>query len=399
MGVFERHGGPLLRTAISVYSPAERADLREIKDVNDIEGRLVAHEFVSPDNHQIKLASELNDLQMLESSDGQTFSALWLNRDSENASAPKPLLLMGNGFLASVGDTDSKYRAYHLAREFPEYQIITFDQPGHGFSSPFTEKQREHMSGGDMSDVGQQQYDAIRRFIKTNVSTSVPETIARAESFAGRGMLDVAEASQNTELAISKLVLFELPGTENARRFDIHASFFGYEWLRSSYYSAGSEWWDKHKKSFEDFITHYSGEPLADKPASFFANDRKMMWANFRNTVLGHGNGLEVLRKLVLEDVKTVRISAEKSRIDRLSAAEAQRRDMLQSLNRAWGQIRLAHESHDGTGFAPRARIAARLSRFALDYAVDLAALNDSYPVTMRRVQQGDLMIPQEISL
>lgn len=89
MGAFGPHGGPITRTVVSLSSPSERADLREIKAVNEIEGKVLASEFENPSEHQIRLAGELNDLQTIIAENGQEFSALWLNRDTQSQSVTK----------------------------------------------------------------------------------------------------------------------------------------------------------------------------------------------------------------------------------------------------------------------------------------------------------------------
>lgn len=329
MGAFGPHGGPMTRAAVSLLSPSERADLREIKDVNQIEGKILADEFIDPDEHQIQLATELNDIQTIVSENGQEFSAIWLNRRDQSSEGDKrrPLLLMSGGFLSSVATLDGKYRAYHIARQFPDHQILAFDQPGHGHSSRFTKEQRRAMSKGDLEDVGWQLYTAVEDFVDIS---GVSEVLGKGESFSSRVLLDVAKASRNQDLEIGKLALFELPGTEGNRRLDIHFSYFGFEWLRSSYYGAKIKWWQGHKEAFKGFIEEYSGRPLPDSPKSFFARDKRMAAGNFYNSVLGYGTGQQVLERLVMDNVQIVRATAAKGRIDSLEAAEISRREMLE---------------------------------------------------------------------
>lgn len=125
-----------------------------------------------------------------------------------------------------------------------------------------------------------------------------------------------------------------------------------------------------------------------------------MAASNFKNSILGYGTGQVVLEQLVQNGVGIVRTTATKGRIDNLAHAEMCRRAMREETNgMAWGQIALLHESHDGSGFAPRARLAARLTDFSLRHAVALSKLSDSYPLTMRRVQSGTLLVPEEANL
>lgn len=399
MGAFGPHGGPITRTVVSLSSPSERADLREIKAVNEIEGKVLASEFENPSEHQIRLAGELNDLQTIIAENGQEFSALWLNRDiqSQTEDVRRPLLLMSGGFLSSFVTLDGKYRAYHMARQFPDHQILAFDQPGHGHSSRFTKEQRHAMSMGDISDVGWQLYTAAQDFIDAD---TVSEVYGKGESFSSRVLLEIARASRGRVLQLGKLALFELPGAEGDRRVDIHLSYFGFEWFRSSYYGAKIKWWKDHKQAFGQFIEEYSGHALPKSPRSFFLKDPQMAASNFKNSILGYGTGQAVLEQLVQDGVGVVRTTATKGRIDNLAHAEMCRRAMREETNgMAWGQIALLHESHDGSGFAPRARLAARLTDFSLRHAVALSKLSDSYPLTMRRVQSGTLLVPEEANL
>ncbi len=397
MGAFQPHGGTFTRTAVSLASPSERTDLREISDVNAREGLALAAEFDEPDAQQTALAAELMDVQTLVSVDGQAFSGLWLNRHAPNGATPRPLLLVANGFLTDVTQTDAKFRAYFMAREFPDAHVLYYDQPGHGLSSPYSRSQRRGMWHGNMQDVGRQQASAVERFVDSSIGP-VASVELKAESLGSRQSLEVALALQEGSIPVAAMTLLELPGTEDGRLVGIHGSYFGYEFLRASYYNA--DWLQPViHGSFKDFLRTYSGQPDREPAASFFRRDRRMAVENFLHSTLGHGTGLQSLRSLVADGMEIVRVTGQKSRIDRLAVAEAQRRSFQADLGRTFGQVNLVHESHDGTGTASRARLAARLARFTLDHTEQLIRMEDTYLTTMRRIQAGVLLSPDESRL
>ncbi len=363
MGYFPYKESNLPTRIVNALSPQGSYAMYENQLFTDSEEsyyRDVALELEAPSDGLISLAYELTDPFTIQGgSQGQKFGALWLNRHANGDN----LLIVENGFLADTTSLDDQMRSFFIARAFPDYQVLVIDQPSHGLSDNYTPEQRKDMFSGsaDLSKVGIAQLQAVEDFLERKVGT--PRTVdLRAASYGARQSLDLVEASTDSDLAINKLLLLELPGTVN-RRVGIHAAFFGYEYLKSGQYNA--PWLPDVKKAFRDFLYIY-GQPVEQAPG-FFTKDKKTAALNFWNSVLGSDTGLRVLGRVIDSGVSVVRVSGEASRIDNPVRATSQ----WHQLGKRYGQVIAQHASHDALGHLSRARASANMSRVLLDHFPD----------------------------
>jgi hypothetical protein len=367
-----------------MFSPAERLAYDRIAEVSMAEENRVQSEFDDPDQAQIDLAKELVQNLIFDSGNGQEFGGLWLNRNAADKNGAE-LLVVANGFITDTTQTDAKLRAYWLARSMPDKQVLIIDQPSHGLSSKYTREQRRGMMHGQLGPIGENQYAALQNFAALNLPPITSATM-KAESLGSRQGLEVIKASLTGPFALRDMVALELPGTEDGRRIGIHTSFFAYEWLRSSFYN--TTWLEGYKQRFVNFLSDAAGG-IKEPAPGFFKRDPRMAAENFYSSALGHGTGNHVLRELIDNDVRILRILGESSQIDRYATAENEQQAIYKDHGRTFGLWVMRGESHDGTGTLSRARITAELVKYGLENIQ--AAVSVPAPIEFRMgdVQAG----------
>jgi len=340
----------------------------------------------APDSQQLELATELTANITIGKDTGQEFGALWVNRTAEVTADTQPLIVI-NGFMGNLTAVDDKMRTYFLARAMPERQILVVEQLSHGLSAKFNHQQRADLCDhGDASSVGM----AMQRAISGFVADKIPATthaVLHGDSFGSRIGLDVAKADLNSNDGnlFSGMHIFELPGTRD-RRFRIHGSYFGYEWLRSNNYR--DEWVDGAKGQFIDYLNTY-GE-LERPQHSFFQRDPGGALRNFWHSILGYSTGLAVLEELVDHKLPVTRIVGGASRIDNPVYARREWQEL-------GGQFVLGladHASHDALGALSYSRMRGRLIGSLLTYPLNSTTTTKPFSFNMVQLSGTDTVQP-----
>lgn len=392
MGYRNPTTGRLASAATKLFSPFEQVAQEEIRSVTRGEQQYAAHAFSNPTEHEIALAHELNESIVMPSSNGQQFSGLWLNRNVGSEQGTN-LLVLSNSFLTDATQIDTKIRAFEVARLFPKKEILLIDQPSHGHSSNVTPEQRKAFALGDMTEVGQEQYDAIVAFSRSHLKQPLNSFDIKGESLGSRQALEIIRASIQSSDAhipqVGNFVAFEIPGTEPNRRIDIHASYFLYEALRSGVY--GAPWIETYKQSFASYLATYSGAAPEKPAAGFLIKDKRMAVANFWDSTLGHGTGNDSLRHALEHGVAVNRVVGEVSKVDRLVAAKASHELFVRELGRTFCMTILRYESHDGTGTLSRARLAAVLLKNLMTHMDQASQTQIPLKIEMADIQKGKL--------
>lgn len=393
MGVQNPRGGLLARTAARLMSPAESLSYRQIRAVTEAEAAYFGGEFDNPDEYQIGLATELCDLQFFMGSHGQVFTGLWLNRN-QPPKDDQEILFVSNGFVTDSSQYDAKLRAYWIAKSNPDKHVIFMDQPSHGYADDYTPAQRKDLRHGHMEALGAEMWDAFERFADVNIGEKY-FVKKRGASLGFRQDLDIVEASLSSGHPILNIVGFECPGTENGRRLDIHPAFHFYEGLRTSYYK--NLWEEKLLQDFTLFLHTHSLIPPA-KPVKVFPfgafKDRRMAAENLYDSVLGHGEGRQVIQRLLEKEVRLVRVVGEVSQIDRYETALEQHktfRQMFEGKGSALWMIR--GESHGMTGVLSRMRIIEMMAQYAFNNIEQAVSVDDPIEIYSSDVQEGKMPV------
>jgi pimeloyl-ACP methyl ester carboxylesterase len=130
------------------------------------------------------------------SSEGQQFSAIYIEQDSPPVK--RPTIIRLNSLFGDTGNVDQQYIGVQYSAALPSYDYLSLDLPGHGMSDSLTKAQRRAIKrSGDLSLVSAAQVEAA-----VDIAPALDEVVLVGEAVGELMMLSFATQAAQKGIAV-----------------------------------------------------------------------------------------------------------------------------------------------------------------------------------------------------